>query len=139
VHHHRGDWQAALDYYQRALPVYREVGDRAGEATTLNNIGGVHNDWGDGQTALVYYERALPISREVGDRAGEAVTRYNMAIVYRDTGRLMEAVAELEVVMALDAAVQDPDLETDTAMLEQVRAELAKRGSDGGGRDKEAG
>ena len=72
--------------------------------------------------------------REVGDRAGEAVTRYNIAMVHRGAGRLVEAVAELELVVALDAAVQHPDLEADTAMLEQVRAELHQRRS-GGGRD----
>ena len=48
----------------------------------------------------------------------------------------MEAVAELELVVALDAAVQHPDLEADTAMLEQVRAELHQRRSGG---DKDAG
>ena len=36
--------------------------------------------------------------------------------------------------MALDAAVQHPDLDADTAMLEQVRAELQQRRS-GGGKD----
>ena len=45
--------------------------------------------------------------------------------MHRHAGRLVEAVAELELVVALDAAVQHPDLEADTAMLEQVRAELA--------------
>jgi Tetratricopeptide repeat len=85
---------------------------------------------GLGQSALVCYRRALPIRREVGDRAGEAVTRYNMAMVYRDAGRLMEAVTELELVVGLQTAVQHPDLEADTAMLEKVRAELlASQGS----------
>jgi hypothetical protein len=35
-------------------------------------------------------------------------------------------------VVALDEVVQHPDLEADTAMLEQVRAELEQRGSVGG-------
>ncbi|MEU8186653.1 tetratricopeptide repeat protein, partial [Micromonospora carbonacea] len=34
-----GDWQRALDHYHQALPITREVGNRAGEATTLSNIG----------------------------------------------------------------------------------------------------
>ena len=70
-----GDRQQALDYYQQALPIRREVGDRAGEAATLNNIGLVYDGLGDRQRALDYYQQALPILREVGDRAGEAVTR----------------------------------------------------------------
>src|SRR5262249_32925496 len=58
-------------------------------------------------------------------RAGEAVTRYNIAMRLRAAGRLREAVAELEIVVVLDRAVQHPDLDADTAMLHQVRAEAA--------------
>jgi tetratricopeptide (TPR) repeat protein len=92
----------------------------------------VHDNRGEQQAALDYYQQALPIIREVGDRAGEATTRYNIAMVHRGAGRLVEAVAELELVVALDAAVQHPDLESDTAMLEQVRAELQQHRSGSG-------
>ena len=33
-----GQKQQALDYYNQALPLFQAVGDREGEATTLNNI-----------------------------------------------------------------------------------------------------
>ncbi|HCQ21249.1 MAG TPA: hypothetical protein DIU28_07305, partial [Anabaena sp. UBA12330] len=36
--------QKALDYYNQALPIVRAVGDRRGEATTLNNIGILYRD-----------------------------------------------------------------------------------------------
>ena len=67
-----------MEYYGQALPIRREVGDRAGEAATLNNIGCVYYGLGDRQRALEYYEQALPILREVGDRAGEATTLNNI-------------------------------------------------------------
>ena len=47
-----GERQRALEYYQQALPILREVGDRAGEATTLNNIGAVYDGLGDRAAAL---------------------------------------------------------------------------------------
>jgi tetratricopeptide (TPR) repeat protein len=81
---------------------------------------------GDGETALRHYQQALPLHRQAGDRAGEAATRYNIAMRLRAAGRLGEAVAELEVVVALDRAVQHPDLDADTAMLQRVRAEAAE-------------
>jgi tetratricopeptide (TPR) repeat protein len=96
-------------------------------ATTLSNPGGLHWRRGDGQAALSYLEQALPILREVGDRATEAVTRHNIAMVHRKSGRLVEAIAELELVVALDEAIQHPDLDADAAMLQQVRAELDER------------
>ncbi|HMS15180.1 MAG TPA: hypothetical protein PKD80_18975, partial [Microthrixaceae bacterium] len=70
------------------------------------------------------YNEALPIRREVGDRAGEAVTRYNVAMVLRAEGDLAAAVAELEQTVALDAQVGHPDLEADTAMLNELRSQL---------------
>jgi tetratricopeptide (TPR) repeat protein len=108
-------------YYRQALPIMREVGDRAGEATTLNNIGLVYRGLGEPQRALEYYRQALPTLREVGDRAGEAVTRYNLAIIHRAQGELDRAVAELEQVVELDRQVGHPDLQSDTEMLHRVR------------------
>ena len=64
----------------------REVGDRAGEAATLNNIGLVYHGLGEPQRALEYFGQALPITREVGDRAGEAATLNNIGAVYRRSG-----------------------------------------------------
>ncbi|SDT07549.1 hypothetical protein SAMN04489716_2435 [Actinoplanes derwentensis] len=57
---------------------------------------------------------------------GEAATRYNMAMRYRDSGDLAATVAQLEQVVELDRQVEHPDLADDTAMLEQVRRELAQ-------------
>lgn len=37
-----GDRHQALNFFQQALPMTREIGDRAGEAVTLNNIGQVY-------------------------------------------------------------------------------------------------
>ena len=120
-----GEPQRALEYFGQALPILREVGDRAGEAVTLSNIGAVYRGLGEPQQALEYYGQALPILREVGDRAGEAVTRYNVAVIHRAQGELGQAVAELEQVVELDRQVGHPDLQSDTEMLHRVRQELA--------------
>ncbi|MEV5632120.1 tetratricopeptide repeat protein [Micromonospora tulbaghiae] len=114
-----------MAHYEQALPILREVGDRAGEAATLNNIGAVYDGLGDRQQALTYYEQALPITREVGDRAGEAITRYNIAKIHWAHDNLDQAVSELERVVDLDRQVEHPDLASDTAFLEQVRQERA--------------
>jgi hypothetical protein len=53
------------------------------------------------------------------------VTRFNIGMIHRSAGRLTEAVAELDLVVELDRQVQHPNLESDTATLDQVRAELA--------------
>ena len=60
--------------------ILREVGDRAGEGTTLNNIGEVYRALGDNRRALETYEQALAIWREVGNRAGEGGTLNNIGL-----------------------------------------------------------
>ncbi|MEZ2230791.1 CHAT domain-containing protein, partial [Microcoleus sp.] len=84
--------QEALKYYNQALPIRREVGDRSGEATTLNNIGGVYDTISQPQEALKYYNQVLPIRREVGDRSGEATTLNNIGFAYKSISQPQEAL-----------------------------------------------
>jgi len=71
----------ALDYYQQALAIRREVGDRRGEGRTLNNLGVAYNSLNKKQ-ALDYYQQALAIYREVGDRRGEGITLWNIGAFF---------------------------------------------------------
>ena len=36
--HKAGDYDTALDYLTQSLKILREIGDKAGEGTTLNNM-----------------------------------------------------------------------------------------------------
>ncbi|ABW27479.1 tetratricopeptide repeat protein [Acaryochloris marina] len=60
--------------YDEALRLYREVGDRLGEANTLKALGDVLQFLKQSQEALERYDEALRLYREVGDRLGEANT-----------------------------------------------------------------
>jgi tetratricopeptide (TPR) repeat protein len=52
----QGQYQIALNYYQQALVIAREVGDRAGEGTALHNIGRVYYDHSQYDQALHNYQ-----------------------------------------------------------------------------------
>jgi len=43
VYHGIGQPQEALRYFEQALPIHQEVGNKAVYATTLNNIGLVYH------------------------------------------------------------------------------------------------
>jgi len=45
-----------LKYFNQALPILRQVGDRRGEAVTLNNIGLVYASISQPQEALKYFD-----------------------------------------------------------------------------------
>jgi CHAT domain-containing protein/Flp pilus assembly protein TadD len=81
------------------------VGDRGGEATTLNNIGLVYDDLGEKQKALDYYNQALPLYRAVGNRGGEAKTLNNIGTVYNALGEKQKALDYYNQALPLYRAV----------------------------------
>jgi hypothetical protein len=102
VYRTTGQPKRALELYEQALPLTREVGDRAGEAATLNNIAGVYDATGQPKRALELYEQALPLTREVGDRAGEATILANMTVVlHQYLNRSQEAITKMEQAIAV--------------------------------------
>ena len=102
-----GQLQRALELYEQALPLLREVGDRADEGATLNNMALVYQSMGQLQRALELYEQALPLLREVGDHAGEAATLNNIAVVYRETGQWQRALELYEQALSIRREVGD--------------------------------
>src|SRR2546421_1715569 len=96
-----GQPQQALKLFEQALPIRREVGDRAGEATTLSSMAMVYAAAGQFHEALKVYDQALPIIREVGDRAGEATILASMAYLYQTMQQYPEARAAFEQSIAL--------------------------------------
>ncbi|HYV45630.1 MAG TPA: tetratricopeptide repeat protein, partial [Myxococcaceae bacterium] len=85
----------------------RRAGDVSGEATTLNNMGGVYDALGEKRKALEYYEQALPLERRVGDVSGEATTLNNMGLVYDALGEKKKALEYYEQAVEKLRKVQD--------------------------------
>ncbi|MFQ5869066.1 MAG: tetratricopeptide repeat protein [Candidatus Zixiibacteriota bacterium] len=92
IHDARGEYDEALRYYNDSLKIKKEIGDRAGEATTLGNIAAI--DFGRGKygEALTGYEDVLEIQKELGDRAGETVTLNNIGMIHDARGEYDEAL-----------------------------------------------
>jgi CHAT domain-containing protein len=97
----------AIQKWQEARLLYRAVGDRGGEAITLNNIGRVYDDLGEKQKALDFYNQALPIRRAVGDRGGEAITLNNIGLVYDALGEKQKALDYYNQALPIVRAVGD--------------------------------
>jgi hypothetical protein len=58
--------------YRRSLEIAEQLGDRAGVATSLHEMGMVRQDRGDLDGALDLYRRSLETFEQLGDRAGMA-------------------------------------------------------------------
>jgi len=91
----------ALPFYEQALSLYRQVGDKAGEARTLNNIGGVYQDLNQSQKALRSLEQALSLSRQVGNKPGEATSLGNIGMIEESKSRLPQANQYLRAALTI--------------------------------------
>jgi tetratricopeptide (TPR) repeat protein/thymidylate kinase len=86
-----GQLDNALSLFQQSLKITQEIGDRQGEATTLNNIGQIYAIQGDNQIALKYSIQSLKIHQEVNDRKGEGRTLNNIGHIYSTQGEYQTA------------------------------------------------
>ena len=67
---------ARTEYYDPALALYRDIGDKIGEATTLSNIGLLYASSDDRVTGLRYQLEAYHLRTLIGDQRGLADSYY---------------------------------------------------------------
>lgn len=82
-----GDSSAQAQYLERALRLYREMGDRLGEANCIQSLGDAAKGRARYEEAEARYAQALPLYREIGDRHGEAGCLYNHGKLLRSVNR----------------------------------------------------
>ena len=102
-------FRQALQSYEQALVIYRDLKDRLGEALTLNNIGLVNSSQGDYRAALGYYEQALAITRDIKDRAGEARTLNSIGSANWARGDYGAALGDYEQALVIYRDLKDRD------------------------------
>ncbi|MBN1146890.1 MAG: tetratricopeptide repeat protein [Anaerolineales bacterium] len=79
-------YDEALEYYQRAQAIYKEIDYSQGEITCLINTGVIRYEAGDYITAEKDYQRALMLSRVIGWRYAEQFCCYNLGNIAFDLG-----------------------------------------------------
>jgi len=102
--HHQarlGEYQRARQALRRARALFRELGDRPGEATARNELAHIDVAQGDYDEARAELTRVLALCRELGDRRGEAAARHELAHIDVEQGDYDEARVELTRVLAL--------------------------------------
>ena len=84
-----------------ARAVHREMKNRAGEASSLSNLGFVYNGMNRYEKAIEFHDRALAIHRELKARGSEGVNLSNLGTSYRALGRLDDAIRAHEQAMRI--------------------------------------
>ena len=95
-------FQQCIEKSEQALKLWRELGDRYWESTTLNLIGFAHQFGNRYQTSIEYYEHALQIAREIKDRMVEALALRGIASSSSRISQYDRAIECLEQSLAID-------------------------------------
>lgn len=97
----------SIQKYEEALSIFRNLGDRKEEASTLNHIGGVYRALNEIQKALDYYNQALSLVRATGDRDEEASSLNHIGAVYNLSGDYQKALDHFTQALPMFQAIGD--------------------------------
>lgn len=102
-----GQIAIAIDYYQQALTISQQIGDRRGEGVCLGYLGLAYNVLGQIESAINYHRQALIISQEIGDRRSEGADLGNLGMAYYTLGQAETAIAYYQQALVIAQKIGD--------------------------------
>lgn len=97
----------SLNYLNKSLAIFEEVGDKKEKARALHAIGITHNLERRNSVSLEYYEKSLPLSREVGDRELEARVLNSLGLSHSALGNFQLGLEFYEKAKVLSEEIGD--------------------------------
>lgn len=88
IHYNWGDYDIALENFQKALSIYEKIGDNEGLINTLNNIAAVYTMWKNYDEALNSNLRALKLLEETDNKFKIASAMNNIGVLYQEMGNI---------------------------------------------------
>ncbi len=86
------NFEAALQYYDEALRLYKEIDDRKGTSRTLNSIANVYLNLSNFPTAIEYFDECIYILEKIGDIDFLATVLSNRGLAYQSYGDFSTAL-----------------------------------------------
>ena len=104
-------FEAALQSWQQALIIFREIKDRQGEGVALGNLGLAYLSLGDYAKAIEYQQPLLALARENKNRRTEGKALGNLGIAYRSLGDYAKAIEYQQQSLAIARSIKDRESE----------------------------
>lgn len=102
-----GDFDVALNFFQKDLAITKDIGDRSREAMVYFNIGNVNDSLENLEEAVECYERCVAIAKEVGDKHREGPAYSNLANIFEGLGDIQRAIEYHKKDLDISKAISD--------------------------------
>ncbi|MDZ7958807.1 MAG: tetratricopeptide repeat protein [Aulosira sp. DedQUE10] len=123
----QGDNSKALEYYNQALSIRRELKNRLGEAVMLQSIAGAYFNLGEKPKALEYYNQALSIFQVEKQSYFAAGALIGIGRIYFSSGETKKALDSYNQALEIQRASRDLDGQVDTLeTIGQVYTQLGE-------------
>ncbi|MBD2042995.1 CHAT domain-containing protein [Microcoleus sp. FACHB-672] len=99
--------EAAIESWQQALTIYRQLKNRQGEGWAVGNLGAAYYSINNYNKAIEYYQQSLAIAQEINDPKGQLYALGNLGIAYKDLGNYEKAMEYHEQDLALARKLGD--------------------------------
>ncbi len=103
----QGDFDKAIELYQRFLKVSEESGNLFGIGMALNNLGGVYAHRGDIDKAIPLFKKKLAISEKLGNKVGIAMAANNLGWIYCEKKNFDKAIELYERALSIAEELND--------------------------------
>jgi tetratricopeptide (TPR) repeat protein len=97
----QGDYDEAIELYQRFLELSEETGHLFGIGMAANNLGSVYTHKGDYDKTIPLFKKKLTISEKIGNKVGIAMAANNLGWIYCQEKNFNEAIELYEKALSI--------------------------------------
>lgn len=103
-----GDYRQSYNYYERALAVQRQIGDRHGEAMTLTNQGELLRSQKQLPEAYATFEQARVLNAGLHDSLLESVLLQNLGLLHHTVKEYPQAMYFYQEALRFAQSLEEP-------------------------------
>jgi CHAT domain-containing protein len=104
----------AIKKYEEALAIWRELGDKTKEASTLNDIGIIYREFGEANRAIECFNQVLILARALGNKELEAYTLLYLGQAYDILGETRRELDFYNQALEIAREIKHQELERDS-------------------------
>jgi signal transduction histidine kinase/DNA-binding response OmpR family regulator len=105
------DYNRALEYHQKSLPIHKALGDEQGMGNTFHNLAMIYRMKKQYDRALDYYNRSLAIDTRKNNQGNIAISYSDLARLYIAKNNFQEALLYAEKSLSIARKIDAKALE----------------------------